>query len=740
MTPEGAAAKGSWAGAGTSKRAEIPAAGAAAEIAPDFVARSLVGFLVVSSCFYALAYFFPFVDRRVIAPDYVRWIKEFVWGGVLLFGVRAWFRRRPPLASLWSSWPRRLTTQFMVVYGVLLVCHALHLFSERFVIVYAKNFLVYSPALLLAGILADNPLALSRAVGKTLVGLGTVQVVVGFAVMAFFPGAAFWRDDPTTGFHPLVGFLGNPNRFGLFLNVGAAWLLVESLAARVFWRGAAAAAGLSVFAVAVAYTGAVSQLVVTLGLLAYGAFVARFALGTRWPRILAVVGLTLAALGLFAGPFLLKVPVVEDALRFFSIGTHAPAPFCTAIGNRLRQFYWIRNYALNASGPSLLFGSFSSRGVFLLDSEWSDVFLNWGLVGMASLLSMVAGLGWGSVRAARTSTWSLERRWVSAAHHLALAVFGATFLIDSGLYDFPTSFLLFLVAGLLAALLTEAPDIRAAATVPAGPRPGRGERGEPSPDGPAAGPYPASPVVSIVTPAYNAAAYIDETIASVQSQTFADWEMWVVDDCSKDDTAARVAARAARDPRVRLIRQPRNGGPALARDAAVRAARGRYVAFLDSDDTWAPVKLEKQLAFMASRDAAVSFTSFRRINRDGSRVGDPVAIPPRLNYRQLLSNTALATSTVIVDRARTGTFRMTPTYYDDFALWLDLLKRGVDAHGLSEDLMRYRVVGKSVSRNKFRSALWVWRTYRGVERLSWIDAAVCFAQYALRALWKYRRF
>jgi hypothetical protein len=104
--------------------------------------------------------------------------------------------------------------------------------------------------------------------------------------------------------------------------------------------GAAAAAGLSVFAVAVAYTGAVSQLVVTLGLLAYGAFVARFALGTRWPRILAVVGLTLAALGLFAGPFLLKVPVVEDALRFFSIGTHAPAPFCTAIGNRLRQFYW----------------------------------------------------------------------------------------------------------------------------------------------------------------------------------------------------------------------------------------------------------------------------------------------------------------------------------------------------------------------------------------------------------------
>lgn len=248
------------------------------------------------------------------------------------------------------------------------------------------------------------------------------------------------------------------------------------------------------------------------------------------------------------------------------------------------------------------------------------------------------------------------------------------------------------------------------------------------------------PTVSIVTPAYNAAPFIEETIASVRAQTFPDWEMWVVDDRSKDDTAARVSAIAARDPRVRLIRQPRNGGPALARDAAVQAARGRYVAFLDSDDTWLPAKLEKQLAFMAANEAAVSFTSFRRVDRDGTRVGDPVAIPRRLNYRQLLSNTALATSTVIVDRTRTGPFRMTPTYYDDFALWLDLLKRGVDAQGLSEDLMRYRVVGKSVSRNKFRSALWVWRTYRRVEKLSWPTAVVCFVQYALRALWKYRRF
>lgn len=248
------------------------------------------------------------------------------------------------------------------------------------------------------------------------------------------------------------------------------------------------------------------------------------------------------------------------------------------------------------------------------------------------------------------------------------------------------------------------------------------------------------PSVSIVTPAYNAAPFLPETIASVQAQTFADWEMLVVDDRSRDDTVAVVEAAAARDPRVVLLRQEKNGGPALARDAALLRARGRYIAFLDSDDSWMPEKLEVQLAFMAERAAAVSYTAFRRINRDGTRVGAVVRVPDRLNYRQLLANTALATSTVIVDRQATGPFRMTPTYYDDFALWLELLKRGFEAHGLALDLMRYRVLGKSVSRNKVRSAWMVWRTYRDVERLSWASAASAFVRYAMNALWKYRRF
>jgi teichuronic acid biosynthesis glycosyltransferase TuaG len=245
--------------------------------------------------------------------------------------------------------------------------------------------------------------------------------------------------------------------------------------------------------------------------------------------------------------------------------------------------------------------------------------------------------------------------------------------------------------------------------------------------------------VSIITPAYKAAAFVGEAIRSVQAQDFSDWEMLIVDDGSPDDTAAVVAGYAVADPRVKLIRQA-NSGPALARQAALDVACGRYIAFLDSDDYWLSDKLARQLDFMARHQAVVSFTRFRRINHDASRCGHLIAIPERLDYRGLLCNTALATSTVIVDRQCSGPFAMTNTYYDDYALWLDLLKRGHVAHGLQEDLMRYRVVGHSVSRNKGKSARMVWRIYRQIERLSPLRAAWCFAQYAFNAMRKYRHF
>lgn len=247
-------------------------------------------------------------------------------------------------------------------------------------------------------------------------------------------------------------------------------------------------------------------------------------------------------------------------------------------------------------------------------------------------------------------------------------------------------------------------------------------------------------LVSIITPAYKAAAFIGHTIESVLAQTHGQWELLIADDCSPDDTRAVVAQWAARDPRIRLVAMPKNGGPAAARNGALAQAQGRWIAFLDSDDLWLPHKLERSLAHAQAREAALVFTGFRRISFDGTRTGGYIGVPRTLSYGQLLGNTAIATSTVLLDRARCGEVRMKPVFYDDFACWLEILKRGFVAHGLDEDLMRYRVMPASVSRNKKRSAQEVWKAYRQVEGLDPLTSAWHFTSYALHALRKYRQF
>jgi teichuronic acid biosynthesis glycosyltransferase TuaG len=248
------------------------------------------------------------------------------------------------------------------------------------------------------------------------------------------------------------------------------------------------------------------------------------------------------------------------------------------------------------------------------------------------------------------------------------------------------------------------------------------------------------PLVSIITPSWNVERLIGETILSVQAQTLGDWELLIADDCSTDNTTAVIESYAAKDARVKLIRQPRNGGPALARQAAIEQAKGRFIAFLDSDDLWLPAKLERQVAFARQHRAALSFTAFRRINEDGSITGRLIAVPDSLTYDQLLKNTSIATLTALVDRDIAGNFAMKNEGYDDFCLWLSILKLGHVAWGLNEDLARYRVRGVSVSSRRGRAAGWVWHIYRNVERLSLLKSAWCFAHWAARAWLKRRQF
>lgn len=242
------------------------------------------------------------------------------------------------------------------------------------------------------------------------------------------------------------------------------------------------------------------------------------------------------------------------------------------------------------------------------------------------------------------------------------------------------------------------------------------------------------PLVSVITPAHNAGRFLGATIASVQAQTFPDWEMVIAENGSTDDTAL-VAERAAdSDPRIRLLRLPAPVGPGGARNAALDAAVGRFVAFLDSDDLWLPAKLERQLAFARDRQAAFTCTAYRMIDEAGGAIRRIQVPPPTTDYRHLLRHTLIGCLTVMLDRDQVGPVRMPDLpRHEDVSLWLSILKRGFVAHGLAEDLARYRILKRSASADPLHGARSMWHIYRNVEHLGWLDAAACYVQYAFHA-------
>ena len=128
----------------------------------------------------------------------------------------------------------------------------------------------------------------------------------------------------------------------------------------------------------------------------------------------------------------------------------------------------------------------------------------------------------------------------------------------------------------------------------------------------------ATPLVSIITPCYNSAKFIGETIDSIQAQTFKDWELIITDDCSTDNTTEIIERYIAADPRIKLYKLEKNSGGGVARNNSIKAAKGRYIAFCDSDDRWHPWKLAKQLEFMQKNDYAFSYTSYMTCDEDGA--------------------------------------------------------------------------------------------------------------------------
>lgn len=227
------------------------------------------------------------------------------------------------------------------------------------------------------------------------------------------------------------------------------------------------------------------------------------------------------------------------------------------------------------------------------------------------------------------------------------------------------------------------------------------------------------PAVSVVMPLYNAVRYVGQAVASVEAQTMTDWELLVVDDGSTDGSDLIVEEANRKDARIILVRQGANRGAACARNVATEQARGRYIAFLDADDLWDPVKLERQVDFAATEGHGFTHTWYRRIDSDGVLLNQVMRAPNRLSYRTSLRANRIGCLTAMYDAERLGkVYAPDLRKRNDYALWLALLKRVEYAHCLPEVLASYRVSPGSLSRGKLSLVWHHYRLFREVEGLS----------------------
>lgn len=245
--------------------------------------------------------------------------------------------------------------------------------------------------------------------------------------------------------------------------------------------------------------------------------------------------------------------------------------------------------------------------------------------------------------------------------------------------------------------------------------------------------------VTIVTPSWNSEKYISEAIKSVQGQTYQNWEMIIVDDCSTDRSTEIIEHFSQQDHRIKLLKQQKNAGAAKARTRSMMAGTGRFVAYLDADDIWKPDKLKKQIQFMREKDCGFSCTSYEVIDDKGNPKNKYVYMLPKVDYVGFLTNNLLQTVGIMVDTEKVDKkLLIMPDLRrrQDAATWLQILKAGYQCYGMEDVLAEYRRTQGSLSSNKIKAVKGIWYLYRNIEELSFPFSCYCFGRYAFKAVWK----
>lgn len=246
-------------------------------------------------------------------------------------------------------------------------------------------------------------------------------------------------------------------------------------------------------------------------------------------------------------------------------------------------------------------------------------------------------------------------------------------------------------------------------------------------------------LVSVIMPSYNTAEYIADSINSVLSQTYTNWELIIVDDCSSDNTDEIVSQFD--DKRIRYLKNDKNSGAAVSRNRALREAKGKWIAFLDSDDLWAPDKLKKQVRFMKENSYSFSYTNYIEIDSAGNKTGVKVTGPKRITKHGMYNYCWPGCLTVMYDAETIGLIQIADIKKNnDYAMWLKVCKKA-DCYLLDETLAKYRKRGGSISNHGYGKLIkWHYKLYREAEGKNSIVALINTARNLLFGFYKKKRY
>lgn len=248
-------------------------------------------------------------------------------------------------------------------------------------------------------------------------------------------------------------------------------------------------------------------------------------------------------------------------------------------------------------------------------------------------------------------------------------------------------------------------------------------------------------LVSIITPMYNGAKFIAQTIDSVIAQSYRDWEMIVIDDGSKDNGSVIVEAYSAKDSRIKLVKQP-NKGCGAARNNGIRLAEGQYIALLDADDTWNSNFLERQLNLMQEKNTELVYSSHTRIDEFNQECLSPFIVPEKVTYKDLLKTCSISCLTGLYDTKTYGKVYLREdmkNLRDDYVYWLEIIKNVKVAYGNQEILANYRLLENSASRKKKKVIKPHFMVLYKIENLGMIRSVYYLANWALISYFKYKK-